>query len=367
MPAAKALTFSVTQTNMEKQLATTESSLEVIPPTALESIQRGEIDVQIRTAHQYPRSMATFKRRAIDMATIDQETAESCIYVRPVGMKNGQMQYAEGLSVRMAEIVGASYGNLRVGSMIVEQTERYVITRGFAHDLESNFASTSEVKQATVTKKGEPFSEDMRAVVAKAALAKARRDATFQVVPKALCRPVETAARALIAGDAKSLTDRTAAAMSFLQRLNIDLARVWAALGIRGEADLTSELLMTLTGIRNSIRDKETVIDEAFPVIIAQAKIGAVNPLDEVKPAAKETKTLAKEPAKPTEGFALEGSAETDMEKLKRLMRESDVKEADLVKHAGGAAKTLGELPEKTVTEYLTNWDKYKNEIERSF
>lgn len=257
------------------QQPNTEVQLEIVPPTALEAIQRGEIDVQIRTAHQFPRSMTMFKRRGVEMACIDQETAESCIYVRPVGQKNGKQEYAEGLSVRMAEIVGASYGNLRVGSMIVEQTERYVVCRGFAHDLETNFASSSEVKEATVKRDGTPMSEGMRVVIAKAALAKARRDATFQVVPKALCRPIEKAARALIAGDAKSLGERKAAAEQWVSRLKIDAGRVWAALGIAGPDDLTSDALLTLTGIRSAIKDGDTTIDDAFPPVIAEGAIGA--------------------------------------------------------------------------------------------
>ncbi len=47
--------------------------------------------------------------------------------------------------------------------------------------------------------------------------------------------------------------------------LNIDESRVWSALGIKGIADVGVEELMTLIGIRTSINDKETTIDEAFP------------------------------------------------------------------------------------------------------
>lgn len=271
-----------------------EAQLEVMPSGALEAITRGEVDVQISTAHKYPRSMDTFVKRARDMATIDVETAESCIYVRPVGMKDGKQQFAEGLSVRMAEIIGASYGNLRVGSMIIEQTERYVVTRGFAHDLETNFASTSECKEATVTKGGQPFSEGMRAVIAKSALAKARRDATFQVVPKALCRPIEAAARKLIAGDTKSLSDRKANAVQYVQRINIDAKRVWKALGVIGPDDLTSESLFTLAGIRSAIKDGDTNVEDAFPPIIASGKVGdEPNPLTDASPKAEEPSPVA--------------------------------------------------------------------------
>ena len=89
----------------------------VLDSTALEGITRGEIDIQIATAHKFPRSLERFKKRAIEMATIDEETAESCIYSRPVGKeKNPQtgkweMVFAEGLSVRLSEIVGSFYAD----------------------------------------------------------------------------------------------------------------------------------------------------------------------------------------------------------------------------------------------------------------
>lgn len=273
------------------------TDFEIIPatqPSALEAIQSAEISQQIATAHKFPRSMTAFKKRATEMATLDQETAESCIYVRPVGREGGQQKFAEGLSVRMAEIVGAAYGNLRVGSQIVEQTDRYVTVRGFAHDLESNFASTSEVKEPTVRKDNTPYSEGQRAVIAKAALSKARRDATFQVVPKALCKPIEQAARALINGSAKSFNDRKAAVIQWYQRLNIDDARLFTALEIQGWDDLTSDHLITLTGIRTAIKDNDVTIDEAFPPVIAAGKIGSKGAKTD-KPAQTPTEAAAAE------------------------------------------------------------------------
>lgn len=245
------------------ELVSVESSVNA----ALSQITKAEIDQQIATAHAYPRSLSKFKSRALEMATLDEETAESCIYSRPVGKdpKTGQQKYAEGMSVRMAEIVGACFGNLRVGAMIVEMTPRYVKARGFAHDLETNFASTSEVIESTVKANGLPYDERMRAVVAKAAISKARRDATFQVVPKALCKPIEAAARQAAIGDATTLGKRREAAAGWVARLGIDPQRVWASLGVTGADDLTVEHLTTLTGVRTAIKDGEVSIDEAFP------------------------------------------------------------------------------------------------------
>lgn len=273
-----------------------DESVEVLPPesvsgAALEVMQRAEIDVQISTAHRFPRSMEKFKQRATDMVSLDQDTAASCIYRRPVGKEGGQMKYVEGLSVRTAEIVGACYGNLRVGAIIVEQTSRYVKARGYAHDLESNFACSSEVIEATVDKNGMPYSERMRVVAAKAAVAKARRDATFQVVPRALCKPIEAAARRIAIGDGKTLDQRRDAVVKWINLLGVEPARVYAALGIKGPGDITSEILETLTGIRTAISDKDTSVDEAFPPIVAASTSA------ESAPAVDDRLTKAKEEA----------------------------------------------------------------------
>jgi hypothetical protein len=246
---------------------------EVVPPNAVESMTRAEIDIQISTAHRFPRSMAAFKKRALDMACIDEETALSCIYSRPVGMKNGKQTFAEGLSVRMAEIVGAAYGNLRVGATLIEQTERFVRARGFAHDLEANFAATSEVVEATVKRDGTPYDERMRVVIAKACLAKALRDATFKVVPRALCKPIENEARKIALGDAKTLETRRKGVFEWVGKLGIAPERVFAALGIEGEEDIGADELKILLGLHTAIKDGDVSVDEAFPRVVAKAKI----------------------------------------------------------------------------------------------
>lgn len=256
-----------------------------MPMAALEATERASIDSQISTAKRYPRSMERFKNNAVSMATIDEETAESCLYRRPVGKENGQPKFAEGMSIRMAEIVGASYGNMRVQATLIEQTPRFVRARGMAIDLENNFASSSEVVESTVDKNGNPYSERMRVVIAKSALAKARRDATFQVVPKALAKPVESAVRKLLHGDALTIEKRRGNVVAWISKLGIDPKRVYAALAIQGEADLNVEKLEELTGIRTAIRDNEVTIDEAFPASVPSK--GLAETLDEAKSASK--------------------------------------------------------------------------------
>lgn len=217
--------------------------------SALDTLERASIDIQVSTAHHYPRSMTTFKDRAIAIACGDEETGASCLYNRPVGKPgSGKQIFAQGMSVRMAEIVASCYGNLRVGARIIEQTERQVVAQGIAHDLETNFLCTSEVIESTVDKNGEPFTERMRITVAKAALAKARRDAIFQVVPKALAKPVEEAVRRMLYGNQASLTARRERVNLWVTTLGIDKQRVWNAVGVNGADDLTPATMSTQIG-----------------------------------------------------------------------------------------------------------------------
>lgn len=245
---------------------------------ALEVIERATIDVQIATAHRFPRSIAKFTERAKDMVAVDTETAESCIYRRPVGKDaQGNQTYAEGESIRLAEIVAACYGNIRVGGMVTEMTDTYVKAVGMAHDLETNYGAKAEVVESTVKKdfkkkdgtivKGQPYDERMRVVVAKAAQSKAMRDAIFRVVPKSLCKSITNLARQVIAGNERPLEERRKLVSQWLAKLSIDSERVFAALGVKGIADLGNEELETLTGIRTALKEGDITLDEAFPVI----------------------------------------------------------------------------------------------------
>lgn len=320
------------------------AELEVIPVSALEATERASIDIQISTAKKYPRSLQQFKKRAIEMATIDEETAEKCLYRRPVGKemnpKTGRMEqkFAEGMSIRMAEIVGACYGNLRVKAFMIEENPRFVKACGQAIDLETNFASSSEAMESCVDKLGRPYSERTRLLTAKVALAKARRDATFQVVPRALARPVEAAVRSLLMGDTKTLSKRRELAVGWISKLGIDPQRVYSALGIAGDAELGIDQLETLTGLKTAIKDNETTIDEAFPAdleirkpIFGGKKEDASNPdLESATPP-----TVKSEEKKTTEPLP---EREPLIGRMKEAMLDSDVSESKLFKHATNSA-----------------------------
>jgi hypothetical protein len=146
----------------------------------------------------------------------------------------------------------------------------------------------------------------MRIVVAKAALSKARRDAIFQVVPRALCKPIEAAARNVITGSTKPLSERRAAVLAWIGKSSIGEARVWAALGIKSVKELGNDQLVELQGIRTAIKEGEVTIDDAFPKIEgATESVGVdrfTSPKSEGNPVepVKESKPAKQSAPKPT-------------------------------------------------------------------
>ena len=61
---------------------------------ALVALNSSEINQQILTAHAYPRSLTTFRRQIKEMATLDREVAQSCLY----SLKRGNKVIADGLT-----------------------------------------------------------------------------------------------------------------------------------------------------------------------------------------------------------------------------------------------------------------------------
>lgn len=220
-----------------------------------------EIDAQIATAKQHPRSIRTFQARAIEMATLTHAVAEECVYALPRDGKSLQ-----GPSARLAEIVAAAWGNCRASARIVSETGEHVVAQGAFHDLESNHAIGFEVSRRIVDKHGRRFSPDMIGVTATAACSIALRNAVLKGVPKAMWQPVYKAAMRTIVGDAKSFAARRDAALMRFADLGAPRAAVFAALEISGEADLSTDHLITLAGMLTSLENGESSVEAMFGI-----------------------------------------------------------------------------------------------------
>lgn len=263
---------------------------------ALGALIRSEIDVQIATAKAYPRTLSLCLERITELATHDRATAEECWYSLP---REGKV--IDGPSVRLAEIVASSFGNLRYGSRIVGIAEKFVTAQGFCHDLESNVATTVEVKRRITKKNGKRFSDDMILITSNAAGAIAFRNAIFKVIPSALLKTVFANIRKVGMGDERTLAQTRDAVFTYFAGQGIVEDRVLALVEKRGKEDVTLEDVANLRGLATAIKEGTSTLDDAFPV----AKGPAL--LDAGKHEAGKRKATAKQEPPPDE-TATEGT-----------------------------------------------------------
>lgn len=227
--------------------------------TMLANLARAEIDVQITTAKQYPRSLKAFKQQAMEMATLDEDTAASMFYVLPRAGKK-----IEGPSIRMAEVVGSCFGNLRYGARIVDVGDEFLTAQGACHDLEKNIAITYDVRRRITNKQGVKFNADMVQTTGNAAMSIALREAIFRVVPRALYKNIVDEAKLVSVGNAATMSEKRHKAFDWFAKAGAPQAKVLEFLGRAGIDDVTIDDLITLRGMVTSIKDGELTVDEIF-------------------------------------------------------------------------------------------------------
>lgn len=305
-----------------------------IMPQALELIQRAEIDMQIATAKKYPRDLAKVKRRMLDFATLDEETAESCFYTLSRSGKTIQ-----GPSVRLAEIAVACYQNLRAASRVIDNNGRTITCQGACHDLENNTLISVEVQRRITDRNGKTYNEDMQVVAGNAGNSIAFRNAVFKVVPGALLKPVYEAAKRVAVGDASTLTTRRAKIISRLNSMQVDTQRILSKIGKSSVENIGLEDLEVLIGLGTAIKDGDTTVDESFPLPKPTVSVDQFNKSSDpnrghdnaaADASADEVKSIAgqtKEPLSP----AVVGSITDHMEKQEQKLKEPDTQTLPLI------------------------------------
>lgn len=233
--------------------------IKVVSESALPEIIRAEIDTQIATAKSFPRSLTAFKERAMSMAIFNEEVAESCSYSLPRAGKT-----IEGASVRLAEIVVSSFGNIRSGARVIANDGKVITAQGICHDLETNNSVTVEVRRKITDKNGRTFSEDMQVVTGNAACAIAFRNAVFKVVPFALVQEIYDKAKEVAKGTTETLVKRRDRAIEYFRSLKVTDQQVCEILQIKKIEDIDLDKLSVLTGMRAAIKNGEITVKELF-------------------------------------------------------------------------------------------------------
>lgn len=248
------------------ELATVDEEGVVMEPVQADTISalavaRGEIEMQLDAAHKYPRSVKRFLTEAITLATLDEETAASCMYSFTRGGKN-----ITGPSVRCAEICVSAWGNSHVGARINGIDDGNIVAQGAAWDLEKNLRINVEVRRRITNKTGQLFNEDMITVTGNAAASIALRNAIFRIIPRAYVNRVYDAARKAAIGDASTLVDRRAKLFEKLQKMGATVERVLYALGKPSVEDVNIDDMEVLIGYGTAIKQGDRKLDDVFPL-----------------------------------------------------------------------------------------------------
>ena len=232
----------------------------------VDAVERANVDSQVATAKRYPRDIRRSIDNSVVMATMNQETAQSCSYALPRGGKP-----ITGPSVHLAKIIVSNWGNMRTEAKVVQITDKQVISRGTCWDLETNVASAFEVRRSIIGKNGQRFSDDMITVTGNAANSIAYRNAVFAVIPKAITDRVYYAAQKFITGDLsdsdKLLMVRTGILNNFKNNYGITEEEVVKMCGKQTVNQIGADEISMLMGTIQALKDGDTTVDELMKPI----------------------------------------------------------------------------------------------------
>lgn len=253
---------------------TDDGEVMVVQPddiSTVTAITKGEVDIQVATARKWPRSVSRFRQEALSLATLDAETAASCIYALPrKDNKTGQVKRIKGPSIRLAEILAATYEHIRAEGRPIGDEDGFVLCRGTAWDVQRNVLIAVETRRKITDRFGRRYSEDMVNVTTNANTSIALRNAILHVIPKAFWQPIYDAAVKTAVGDQKTLAERRQKAVDHFQKLGVQPAQIFAKLGVKGMADISLEHLEDLLGLATAIKEGEIQIDDAFKEDVPQ-------------------------------------------------------------------------------------------------
>jgi hypothetical protein len=222
-----------------------------------------EVDRQVATAKAYPRNVTKSLRQAKDMACITPAVAASCYYHLKRKGKGGNSTIIEGPSIRVAEIIMSTWGNIRAQAMVIEEAERHIVARGVAWDMETNVAASVDVRRNIWGNYGR-YSQDMIGVTAQAAVSIALRNALLRVVPRVYVDQLVTEAKKVAVGDAKSLASRWQDCAKVYAAMGVPESDLCGYLGITGAEQVATAHLEQLLGLYTALRDGEITIEDAF-------------------------------------------------------------------------------------------------------
>lgn len=246
-----------------------------------------EISAQRSIALSNPRDVKKVLATVLAELTIAPEFAEDAYYSIEYG-KGENMSIVEGLSVKASRAVGRLWGNCAIGSRIISEDSEVAEVEGVFVDIETNTFFRRPVRVAkTYIPRGSSIPVPLKGThltnAIQAGLSKAERNATLSGLPEWFKDRVFTAAKQIAGSKDKGVktdAERMEACFIAFVTFGVDRNRVAAYVEAKLKGKGTDEIIGTMKGVYNSLRDKQTTADEVFTPAAAKPAEGAVKLAD---------------------------------------------------------------------------------------
>lgn len=240
-----------------------ETEAVAVSPDVLYQQDKAAADIQVLTAHQFPRNITRSVEDAIAIVTLDEEIAKTCSYSVPRAGKA-----IVGPSVHLAKILAQTWGNMRVQAKVVGIDAKQITSQAVAWDLQSNLAIQVEVKRSIVSKTTGRYDDSLISVTGNAANSIALRNAILAVIPRGVVDKVYNAAKKKMTGDIsdkdKFIARKNQVVNALKDAYGVTEPEILSSIGRASLNHITEDDIIVLIGIGTAIRDGDTTVDMAF-------------------------------------------------------------------------------------------------------
>jgi hypothetical protein len=233
----------------------------VVAPSALEALERAEVDIAITTARKYPRDIAQSLKTCRELALRNQQIAKTCNYAVPRGGK-----LLVGPSVHFARMVAYAWGNQSALSRVIGCDRDNAHLQGVFHDLQTNSRIGIEMDWPVQPPKVDSPErwKDQMGLAKRGGSAIALRTAIFNCIPMALFLDISETAKLVAIGEGKTFLESRNAAVVEFKELGVSQEQLYAYLDVGGLESINTDHLIHLYGILQSIRDHTLSVTELF-------------------------------------------------------------------------------------------------------
>lgn len=252
---------------MDELILSTGNQMQVAAPNAAVAMsttrEAQEVQAAVFMAKRFPRD-ENFAIARITQTCQRRGLAEKAIYSYPKGGQN-----VTGPSIRLAEAIAQSWGNIQSGVVELEQRPGESVCMSYCWDLETNTRDTKifTVSHSIQTKKGAKMLTDPREIYEHVANQGARRKRAciLAVIPKDVVdSAMEACQRTLASGTKEPLIDRLRKMVNVFQtELSVPLESIERYMGYKLDS-FTEMDMVTLRGVYTAIKDGASKREDYF-------------------------------------------------------------------------------------------------------